>query len=133
MQLTYFEFAKEELETLNNGTATTGSSFTTSSSDDLDSGRHLERQTPHEEADPEPEHAYGQQQTAPGLETVLPFLRSCPGLPTLAPCDAAVCLAETVPNTCAVWGTIRCVHSLPLPGKADSQPSFTCLCNCQGR
>ena len=33
MQLTYYEFAKEELETLDTGAATTGSSFTSSSSD----------------------------------------------------------------------------------------------------
>lgn len=74
MQLTYYEFAKEELETLDNGAPPTGSSFTTTSSDDLDSGQHLNRQTPQDIDDLENEQQqHAQQRDAAGLEPVRPY------------------------------------------------------------
>ena len=73
MQLTYYEFAKEELETLDNGAPPTGSSFTTSSSDDLDSGQHLDRQTPQDSDALDAEQQHAQQREAAGLEPVRPY------------------------------------------------------------
>lgn len=70
LQLTYYEFAKEELETLDNGNATTGSSITTSSSDELDTGQQLDRQTPKGSADMDAEQEHALQRDDEGLEPV---------------------------------------------------------------
>lgn len=66
LQLTYYEFAKEELETLDNGAATTGSSITTSSSDELEAGQQLDRHS----AEPITAQGHAMQRDSAGFETV---------------------------------------------------------------
>ena len=67
MQLTYYEFAKEELETLDTGAPTTGSSFTTSSSD---SGQVVDQQAPDDSANLDQDDEQAQQREDAGINAV---------------------------------------------------------------
>ena len=74
MQLTYYEFAKEELEQLDTGGCGRTSSFTSSSSDTLDSSQPTTGQTTPQDRekhlpDAEEDYAQQQQQQHGGMET----------------------------------------------------------------